>query len=121
MVKFKPRHKKETAYVPYAAKQNRLYEDYLAFIETNPDVSVIQFDTVIGNIGGKVILTIHFINWDFMTGILLDNKTAAEAASRISEFKNKLKCASLFQSKPISSLFFCEIFMTLHFLILLLH
>lgn len=91
MVKFKPRHKKETEYVPYAVKQNRLYEDYLAFIETNPDVSVIQFDTVIGNIGGKVIMTIHFINWDFMTGILLDNKTAAEAASKISDFKNKLK------------------------------
>lgn len=90
MVKFKPRHKKETPYVPYAVKQNRRYEDYLTFIDVNPDISVVQFDTVIGNIGGKVIMTIHFTNWDFMTGILLDNKTAAEAASKISELKTRL-------------------------------
>lgn len=91
MVKFKPRHKREVDYVPYAAKQNHGYGDYLAFVELNPDVSVVQFDTVIGNIGGKVIMTIHFTNWDFMAGILLDNKTAAEAALKISELKKKLK------------------------------
>ena len=91
MVKFKPRRKKEPSYVPYAAKQNRRYEDYLAFVDMNPDVSVVQFDTVIGNIGGKVIMTIHFTNWDFMTGMLLDNKTAAEATSKVSMMKNRLK------------------------------
>ena len=90
MVKFKPRHKKSSEYVPYAAKQNRRYEDYLAFMEANPDTPVVQFDTVIGNIGGKVIMTIHFTDQDFMTGILLDNKTAAEAASKISQLKTKL-------------------------------
>lgn len=82
-----------TNYVPYAAKKNRRYEDYLAFTELNPDVSVIQMDTVIGKIGGKVIMTIHFTNWDFMTGILLENKTAAEAASKIRTFKAKLTAA----------------------------
>lgn len=91
MVKFKPRHKREVDYVPNAAKQNRRYDDYLAFVELNPDVSVVQFDTVIGNIGGKVIMTIHFTNWDFMAGILLNNKTATEAALKISELKKKLK------------------------------
>ena len=90
MVKFKPRHKKSSEYVPYAVKQNRRYEDYLAFMEANPDTPVVQFDTVIGNIGGKVIMTIHFTDQDFMTGILLDNKTAAEAASKISQLKIKL-------------------------------
>lgn len=91
MVKFKPRHKKENAYVPCSVKKNRRYEDYLAFVEMNPDTSVVQFDTVIGHIGGKVIMTIHFTNWDFMTGILLENKTAAEAASKVSALKTKLK------------------------------
>lgn len=90
-VKFKPRHRKVSAYVPYAAKHNRRYEDYLAFMEANPDISVVQFDTVIGRIGGKVIMTIHFINWDFMSGILLENKTAAEASSKIAKFKAELK------------------------------
>ena len=92
-VKFKPRHRKVSAYVPYAAKQNRRYEDYLAFMEANPDSSVVQFDTVIGRIGGKVIMTIHFTSCDFMTGILLDNKTAAEASSKITELKAELKAS----------------------------
>lgn len=92
-VKFKPRHRKVSAYVPYAAKQNRRYEDYLAFMEANPDSSVVQFDTVIGRIGGKVIMTIHFTSCGFMTGILLDNKTAAEASSKITELKAELKAS----------------------------
>ena len=65
MVKFKPRRKRAFDYVPYAAKKNRQYEDYLAFVDINPNTSVFQFDTVIGNIGGKVIMTVHFTNWDF--------------------------------------------------------
>lgn len=43
-------------------------------------------DTVIGQIGGKV----QFVNVDFMFGLLLDNKTAAEAASKIWKLKGKL-------------------------------
>ena len=35
-------------------------------------------------------MTIHFVNFDFMAGILLDNKTAAEAASKIRLLKEKL-------------------------------
>lgn len=92
-VKFKSPHKKSDNCIPYAAKQNRKYEDYLAYVEDNPDVSVVQFDTVIGKIGGKVIMTILFVNWDFMIGILLENKTAAEAASKICELKTKLAVA----------------------------
>ena len=93
MVKFKPRRKKELSYVPYSVKENRRYDDYIAFIDDNPDISVAQFDTVIGRIGGKVIMTIHFTNWDFMTGILLENKTAAEASSKICRLKAKLKAS----------------------------
>ena len=36
-------------------------------------------------------MTIHFVNTDFMVGLLLDNKTAAEAASKITELKKNLK------------------------------
>ena len=35
-------------------------------------------------------MTIHFVNFDFMADILLDNKTAAEAASKIRLLKEKL-------------------------------
>ena len=64
---------------------------FLEFISQNDDVSVVQLDTVIGEIGGKVIMTIHFVNTDFMVGLLMDNKTAAESASKIAELKKNLK------------------------------
>ena len=48
-------------------------------------------DTVIGRIGGKVIMTFQFVSVDFMFGILLDNKTAAEAGAKITTLKRKLQ------------------------------
>lgn len=92
-VKFKPRHSKTDEYVPKAAKLGRTFADYQAFMEDNPSVSVTQLDTLIGRIGGKVILTIHFVAHDFMAGLLLDNKTAAEAASKFQNLKNRLNNA----------------------------
>lgn len=90
-VKFKVRHSKNVEFVPRCVKKGRLYEDYLNYIDMNNDLPVTQLDTVIGRIGGKVIMTIHFVNCDFMAGILLDNKTAVEAASKIRQLKVKLK------------------------------
>lgn len=93
-VKFKARNEKKSEFVPYWAKQGRTYADFLEFISQNDDVSVVQLDTVIGEIGGKVIMTIHFVNTDFMVGLLMDNKTAAEAASKIAELKKNLKASN---------------------------
>ena len=90
-VKFKPRRSKKSDYVPKCAKQGRTYNDYLNYVEENPSLPVVQLDTVIGKIGGKVIMTIHFTDSDFMIGILLENKTAAEAAEKIMLLKTRLK------------------------------
>ena len=90
-VKFKPRNSKESDYVPKWAREGRTFDDFLAFVEDNSDIPLVQLDTVIGRIGGKVILTIHFVNSDFMIGLLLDNKTAAEAANKIQTLKSELK------------------------------
>ena len=89
-VKFKPRNSKESDYVPKWAREGRTFDDFLAFVEDNRDIPLVQLDTVIGKIGGKVIMTIHFVNSDFMIGLLLENKTAAEAASKIQGLKVKL-------------------------------
>lgn len=90
-VKFKPRNSKESDYVPKWAREGRTFNDFLAFVEDNSDLPLVQLDTVIGRIGGKVIMTIHFVNSDFMIGLLLDNKTAAEAANKIQAVKAELK------------------------------
>ena len=90
-VKFKPRKTKENEYVPKWAREGRTFNDFLAFVEEHDDLPLVELDTVIGRIGGKVIMTIHFVNSDFMIGILLENKTAAEAANKIQSLKAELK------------------------------
>lgn len=90
-VKFKKRNSKGSDYVPKWAREGRTFNDFLAFVEDNSDMPLVQFDTVIGRIGGKVIMTVHFVNSDFMIGLLLDNKTAPEAANKIQNLKAKLK------------------------------
>lgn len=62
----------------------------MEYIENNPDLVLIELDTVIGRTGGKAIMTIHFVSADFMFGLLLEAKTAAEAAKKIYLLKEKL-------------------------------
>jgi IS30 family transposase len=145
VVKFKPRKQKQGEYIPKALKIGRTYADFCAYIAENAIPSWVEMDTVIGRIGGKVILTLYcystghsnsvpsfcpppvspslsvappatasfallgreqksshsFLNlpWDnsihftfcnFMFGILLDNKTAADTARKINALKLRL-------------------------------
>jgi len=90
VVKFKPRQAKKTESVPKEAKKGRTYEDFRRFVEDNDISSWVEMDTVIGRIGGKVILTLDFTFCNFMAGILLNNKTAAESAEKIKGVKAAL-------------------------------
>jgi len=87
VVKFKPRRAKKPDGIPKEAKRGRTYTDFLGFIEENNVSSWVEMDTVIGRVGGKVILTLDFTFCNFMAGILLDNKTAAESAGKIQKLK----------------------------------
>lgn len=90
-VKFKPRRSKSNEFVPKWAKCGRTYNDFLEYIEENDISNYVEMDTVIGRVGGKVILTLNFNAFNFIVGILLENKTAAEVSSKISELKERLK------------------------------
>lgn len=90
-VKFKPRKSQKSDFVPKQTREGRTFKDFLAFRDDSPDIPLTQLDTVIGRIGGKVILTIHFVQSDFMAGLLLENKTAAEAAGKVQLLKARLK------------------------------
>jgi len=100
-VKFRPRKKARVNKIPTAAKIGRSYDDFCLFIKENDISSWVEMDTVIGREGGKVILTLDFTFCNFMAGILLENKTAAEAASKIIALKqafqdNQLQFAQAF-------------------------
>ena len=90
VVKFKARKQYRVAGVPKAAKVGRTYDDFRAFIEEHDVKHWVEMDTVIGKVGGKVIMTFDFTHDNFMFGLLLDNKTAAEASEKIRALKGKL-------------------------------
>lgn len=75
-VRMKPRKKSENGNrKPQQHREGRTYEDFLAFTLANPDVPVVEMDTVHGTRSGKVILTLFFRNTGLMIGILLDHCT----------------------------------------------
>jgi len=90
VVKFKARKQYRTDSVPKAVRVGRTYDDFVAFINEHDMNSWVEMDTVIGRPGGKVIMTFDFTFCDFMFGLLLDNKTADEAAFRIRSLKKSL-------------------------------
>jgi len=90
VVKFKPRKQRREDKIPKAAKNGRTYQDFLSYIEENGITTWTEMDTVIGSPGGKVIMTFDFTLCNFMFGLLLDNKTSAEAARSIRSLKEKL-------------------------------
>ena len=90
-VKFKPRHSKKQDYIPKGIKVGRSMEDFECYMEENHLEKHTELDTVIGRIGGAVILTIHFTECNFMTGLLLKDKTALQAAEQFRALKARLK------------------------------
>lgn len=94
-VKFKPRREKRPDYVPSGIKLGRSYDDFLAYCGRHGLERHTELDTVLGRIGGKAIMTIHFTSCNFMAGILLDGKTAAQGATHFCRLKNRLRDAGL--------------------------
>jgi len=95
VLKFKQRKQHRPDCVPKAIRQGRTYTDFLAFKEENDITSWVEMDTVIGRIGGKVIMTFDFTFCNFMFGLLLDNKTAAEASGKIRALKERFTAEGL--------------------------
>ena len=90
VVKFKARKQSKTDCIPKAVKAGRTYDDFLSYIEEHNIKSWVEMDTVIGRTGGKVIMTFDFTFCNFMFGLLLDNKSAAEAELKVHALKKAL-------------------------------
>jgi len=90
VVKFKARKQYRANSVPKAVRVGRTYDDFLAFINEHDIKHWVEMDTVIGRVGGKTIMTFDFTRDNFMFGLLLNNKTADEAAAKIRSLKETL-------------------------------
>jgi IS30 family transposase len=83
VVKFKLRRSRKLISIPKAIKVGRTYDDFLSFIEENTISTWVEMDTVIGRVGGKAILTLDFTFCNFMSALLLEDKTAAQTAEKV--------------------------------------
>ena len=55
---------------------DRKHEDFLKFKMENKDLSIVEMDTVEGIKGGKCLLTIHFVNCNFMLAFIREHNDA---------------------------------------------
>ena len=102
-VKFKERRKSNLPSIPKEAKKGRSYEDFQNYLALNQLDSWLEMDTVMGRMGGKVLLTFNLSFCNFIFARLLDNKTALEVTKHLYDIKNTLHQADkdFFQLFPV--------------------
>jgi len=80
-VRYRPRKKVKTRFkVDKTCVIGRSYEDFLASMENMEHSAIVQMDTVEGRKGGKVLLTLSFVNSSFMLAYLRDTNTSKSVA-----------------------------------------
>ena len=102
-IKFKERRKSKLPSNPKEAKKGRSYEDFQNYLVLNQLDSWLEMDTVIGRMGGKVLLTFNLSFCNFIFARLLGNKTALEVTKHLYDIKNTLHQADkdFFQLFPV--------------------
>ena len=74
--RIKPRKSKPVEHkVDKSCRIGRTYPQFLAFLETS-DIPVVEVDSVIGRIGGKVLLTMMFKSCDLMLAFIRERNTS---------------------------------------------
>ena len=75
-----------------ACRIGRTYADYLAFRQENPDVVIVEMDTVEGKKGveEKCLLTIHFTNCRLMLAFIRDRNSAASVVAVFEHLRSLL-------------------------------
>jgi IS30 family transposase len=89
-VRFRARRKKAEFKVDKGCRLGRSYKEFETFMEKNPDTAVVQMDSVIGTIGGKCLLTIHFVESSLMLAFLRDANTSQSVLDVFEQLDTKL-------------------------------
>ena len=99
-VRYRARSHKKPVRVDKQCHSGRTYEDFETYLAANPDIPVVEMDSVEGRKGGKVLLTIYFRNSSLMLAFIRDNNTAKSVAEIFDLLYERLghdKFTNLFQ------------------------
>lgn len=75
-VRYRPRKSRRTVKVDRKCRNGRERRDFEKFIQENPDVHIVEMDSVEGRKGGSVLLTIHFTSCRLMLAFIRGANTA---------------------------------------------
>lgn len=100
-VRYKSRKIKRHFKVDKACRINRTYKDFELFMQENADLSVTQIDSVIGSIGGKVLLTIHFVKSELMLAFLRDSNDSQSVINIFNDLYLELNPSLFIEIMPV--------------------
>lgn len=88
--RLRPRKQKKEYKVDKGCRIGRNYQDFQEYLEKNPDTSIVQMDSVIGSVGGKCLLTIHFVESSLMLAYLRDANTSQSVLDIFNGLQDRL-------------------------------
>lgn len=95
-VKYKKRKSKKKEPKDTTIRKGRTYEDFLKYCEENPELPIIEMDTVEGKKGGKVLLTLFFRSSKLMLAFLLNQKNSI-SVQKIFDYVENILSNELFE------------------------
>ena len=99
-VRYRRRQKKKLIKLDKGCYKGRTYQDFQRYVKENPDLPIVEMDSVVGKQNcGKVLLTIFFRNCSVILAFLRDANTARSVADIIDGLYKRLGhklCCELF-------------------------
>ncbi len=89
-VRYHIRKKKKSVKIDKQCHVGRTYEDFEAYLSANPDIAVVEMDSVEGRKGGKVFLTIYFRDSSLLLVFIRDCNTARSVTQIVDNLYNRL-------------------------------
>ena len=88
--RLKPRKTKPVVHkVDSSCRIGRSYVDFQAFVEQS-QIQAVEIDSVLGRVGGKVLLTLMFKNCDFMLAFLRERNTSQSVIDVFDDLYDRL-------------------------------
>ena len=100
-MKYRPRYKKPEFKVDRGYRIERSYVDFQKYLGANPETTIVQMDSVIGRVGGKCLLTIHFVESSLMLAFLRDANTSASVIEIINLLDEALGAKTFSRLFPV--------------------
>ena len=99
-IRYRPRRKKKEHKIDTLCRRGRTYQDYLTFMADDP-WPVVEMDSVIGTIGGMVLLSLYFQESSMLLLFLRERNTAQSVINIFDQFDELLGRATFQKLFPL--------------------